>query len=390
VDSVADTAGRVQEDGALSVTFGVAAIALTLLTYTYFGYPLLIGLLARLFPWRPRPDPGWEPTVSVCVAAYNCEADLDAKLASLLALDYPADKTEILIYSDASTDGTDAIVTGRAANDPRVHLLRGEARMGKPTALNRMRERATGEVIVITDARQPLDRAALRALLALLAAPQVGCVTGNLVLEGSAGSGIYWRYENWIRKQESRFGSVTGMTGPLSALRRCDLGPLPADLILDDVWIPMQLRLRRARVLFAEDAIARDQAFSDDREFGRKTRTLAGNYQLFWRMPRLLMPFLNPSWFETISHKIARLLCPWLLVALLLACSIGVLELELGSLARPTLYGLLLAQIAFYALGVLGNRAGRLGTVARTFLVLNAAAVVGLGRFIAGSQRVTW
>jgi len=153
----------------LSVSSWVAAVALALLTYTYVGYPLLIGLLARLLPWRPRPVPGWEPTVSICVAAYNCEAYIEAKMRSLLALDYLADKLEILIYSDASTDGTDAIVTGWAAKDPRVNLLRGEARMGKPTALNRMRERATGEVLVITDARQPLDRAALRALLALLA-----------------------------------------------------------------------------------------------------------------------------------------------------------------------------------------------------------------------------
>jgi cellulose synthase/poly-beta-1,6-N-acetylglucosamine synthase-like glycosyltransferase len=374
----------------LSVTSWVAAAALVVLTYTYVGYPLLIGLLARLLPWRPRPVPGWEPTVSICVAAYNCEAYIDAKLRSLLALDYPADKLEILIYSDASTDGTDAIITDWATKDPRVNLLRGEARMGKPTALNRMRDKATGEVLLLTDVRQSLNPGALRAMLTLLAVPQVGCVTGNLVLEGRTGSGAYWRYEKWIRRQESRLGSVVGMTGSLSALRRRDLGPLPSDLILDDVWIPMNLRLRRARVLFAEDAIARDEAFSDEREFGRKVRTIAGNYQLFSRMPRLLLPFVNPSWFETISHKIARLLCPWLLLALLLACSIGALGSASGGLERQTLCGLLLAQVAFYALAALGGHAGRVGTVARTFVVLNAAAVVGLGRFIAGSQKVTW
>ena len=328
--------------------------------------------------------------MSICVAAYNCKAYLAAKLRSLLALDYPVDKMEILVYSDASDDGTDAIVSTWGQKDPRVRLLRGETRMGKPTALNHMRERATGEVLMITDARQPLDRGALRALVGLLAAPQVGCVTGNLVLEGSAGSGMYWRYENWIRKQESRFGSVIGMTGPLSALRRCDLGMLPSDLILDDVWIPMELRLRRARVLLAEDAIAHDQAFPDKREFSRKVRTLAGSYQLFWRMPRLLLPFVNPSWFETISHKVARLLCPWFLLALLLACSIAAAGLASEGLERHALRGLLIAQIAFYTLAALGSRAGRVGTLARTFVVLNAAAVVGLWRFVAGKQKVTW
>jgi poly-beta-1,6-N-acetyl-D-glucosamine synthase len=373
------------------MSLGVAGAALALLAYTYVGYPLLIGLLARLFPWRPRPDPTWEPTVSVCVAAYNCKAYIAAKLDSLVALDYPAHKLEILVYSDASTDGTDEIVTSKAAKDSRVRLVRGEMRMGKPTALNCMRELATGEVLVITDSRQPLDRGALRALVSLLGAPEVGCVTGNLVLEGSAGSGVYWRYENWIRKQESRFGSVTGMTGPLSALRRSDLGQLPANLILDDVWIPMQLRLRKARVLLAEDAIARDKAFADDREFVRKARTLAGNYQVFWAMPRLLVPFLNPSWFETISHKIARLLCPWCLLALLVACGLGAVANSGSEGVRvQALLGLLVAQLAFYAVAALGGRAGRIGTVARTFLVLNAAAVVGLWRFVSGSQKVTW
>jgi poly-beta-1,6-N-acetyl-D-glucosamine synthase len=374
----------------LSVTFLVAAAAGSLLTYTYFGYPVLLALLARLWPWRPHPVAGWEPTVSICVAVYNGEGSIDAKLRSLLALDYAPEKIEILVYSDASSDGTDAIVSAWVQKQPRIRLIRADSRRGKPTALNRMREVATGEVLVITDARQPLDARALRALVGLLATAEVGCVTGNLVLAGDAGSGMYWRYENWIRKQESRFGSVTGMTGPLSALRRCDLAPLPADLILDDVWIPMVLRLRGARVLLAEDAIARDQAFADDREFGRKARTLAGNYQLFWRMPRLLLPFLNPSWFETVSHKLARLLCPWSLLALLLTCSLAAAGAATAGGEKRLLVALWMAQVAFYLLAALGRGAGRAGTLARTFVVLNAAAVVGLWRFIAGRQKITW
>ncbi len=368
----------------------VAAGALILLAYTYFGYPLLLGLLARLFPWRPRPDPTWEPTVSLCVAAYNAEAYIEAKLQSLVSQVYPAGKVEIVVYSDGSTDTTESIVAAWAQRDPRIHLIRGATRQGKPTALNRMREQATGDVVVITDARQTLDSGALRALLSLLAAPEVGCVTGNLVVDGMAGSGAYWRYENWIRKQESRFRSVVGMTGPLSALRRRDLGPLPIDLVLDDLWIPMQLRLRGARVLLAEDAIARDQAFADEREFGRKARTLAGNYQLFSRMPRLLLPVVNPSWFETVSHKITRLLCPWAMLALLLACAAGAAGPMSQGLPRAVMRWLLLAQVVFYAMAALGARAGRIGVLARTFVVLNAAAVVGLWRFATSRQKITW
>ena len=152
----------------------------------------------------------------------------------------------------------------------------------------------------------------------------------------------------------------------------------------------MQLRLRRARVLLAQNAIARDQAFSDEREFGRKARTLAGNYQLFARMPRLLLPFVNPSWFETMSHKVARLLCPWLLLALMLTCSIATAGVGSEGAERQILCALLLAQIAFYLLAALGSRAGRVGTLARTFVVLNAAALVGLWRFVTGRQKITW
>jgi Glycosyl transferase family 2 len=333
---------------------GVAVFCVLVLGYTYLGYPMLIGLLARL---RPRPThliPGWEPTVTVCVAAYNVALTLDAKIASLLAQRYPRDKLEILVYSDGSTDGTDDLVRLWAQRDPRVRLLRGTRRQGKPTGLNRMREAARGEVLLITDARQPLAPGALRALLDVLADPGVG--------------------------------SVVGMTGPIAALRKSDLGLLPADLILDDVWIPMRLRLRGRKVLFAEDAIAYDRAFEDDREFARKVRTLAGNYQIFARMPALLSPAANPSWFETVSHKVMRLVCPWALLTLFLASAAGLAATD-GAVGWQLLFG---AQIAFYGAAIIGRRAGKVAGVARTFLVLHVAALVGLYRYLTGQQKVTW
>lgn len=374
--------------GLASAPLVAATLALAVLFYTYAGYPVLLALLRRVRPLHPRQDPTWAPTVTVCVAAFNAEATLEAKLASLTALDYPADSLDILVYSDGSTDRTDEIVSAWSARDPRVQLIRGLLRKGKPTAINSMAERARGEVLLLTDARQPVERGALRAMLALLADPSVGCVTGNLQLEGRAGSGVYWRYENWIRRNEARFRSVVGMTGPLSAMRRSDLVPLPSNLILDDVWIPMRLRLQGRRILFCEEALAFDRAFDDEREFARKVRTLAGNYQVFALMPALLVPFVNPSWFETWSHKIMRLFCPWALAVLFAACALGVWRGGVG--AAPVLAALLAGQMLFYAGALAGSRLGRIGSVARTFVVLNAAAVVGLWRFLAGAQKVTW
>jgi poly-beta-1,6-N-acetyl-D-glucosamine synthase len=362
----------------------LAAVALALLAYTYFGYPLAIGVLARLFPVERRRAPRAEadlPRITVCLPVYNGEAYLRAKLASLFAQDYPRDRLDFVVFCDGCTDGTEALAREIASGPEaagRVRIIVGQRR-GKPTALNTMAAAATGELLLLNDVRQPLAPVSARALARALDDPGVGCATGNLVLAGEAGSGVYWRYENWIRKQESRYRGMVGITGPLAMLRRADLETLPTDVILDDVWVPSRLALRGKRVELVEEAEARDAAFEDDREFKRKVRTLAGNYQIFSMLPALLSPGRNPIWFETISHKILRLAAPWLLLALLVV-----------SAASSSLHWLFYAQLAFYALAALGKRAGRLGGVARTFVVLNAAALVGLFKFVTGRQRITW
>jgi len=255
-----------------------------------------------------------------------------------------------------------------------------------------MRRRATGNVLLMTDIRQPLEPSCVRALMTDLADPRVACVSGNLVLRGGTGAGAYWKYENWIRCSEANFRSVVGVTGAIYAIRASDMDDLPADVILDDVWVPMKLRLERRLVTLSPGAVAFDEAFGDQQELGRKVRTLAGNYQLFARMPRLLLPFVNPSWFETMSHKIMRLLCPWALVALLLS-SLAAVASPPEAVATPLLLALkalVVGQLVFYALATIGERAGSFGRVPRTFVVLNYAAVAGLLRFLRSAQKVAW
>ena len=359
-----------------------ALICLGVLIYTYLGYPVLIAVLARLSPMRIKPDPAFLPTVSVLIPVYNARPYIGPKLDSLLALDYPDDQIEIILSSDASNDGSDEVIRKYAERHPHIKVLRAERRSGKPAGINRMLQEATGEVLFMTDIRQPLDPNALRRLVAPLADPTVGAVSGNLMLVGKSGAGAYWHYEKWLRRSEGRFRSVVGVSGSIYALRRSDMQPLANDLILDDLWVPMRLRLQGRRILFEETALAFDEAFEDQREFGRKVRTLAGNYQLFARMPAILVPWLNPSFFEVMSHKVLRLLCPWALILLAGVTLFGIQE--------PLLMMLALGQGIFYAAALAGKRAGRLGSLARTFVVLNAAAVVGLYRYLAAAQKVTW
>jgi len=377
---------------------GCIALLVGLLAYTYVGYPVLLGVLARVAGRRPHDGgdagaggPDQLPFVSVCLPVYNGAAYLRAKVASLLGQDYPPDRIEILIYCDGGSDGTEELARQIAASPEaagRIQVIVGPGRRGKPTGLNTMVPAARGELLLLNDLRQPLSPNALRDMARAMKDPGVGCATGNLVLAGGAGSGVYWRYENWIRQQESRFRGVVGMTGPIAMMRRSDFKPLPVDLILDDVWIPMQLALAGKRVAFVSSAEAYDTAFENDREFQRKVRTLAGNYQIFARMPRLLVPFVNPIWFETISHKIMRLLAPWVLLAL--AGTTLAWAPHVTGLSGVVLKAMVIAQALLYGAAALGKRAGKLAGVARTFVVLNAAAVVGLWRHLTGRQRVTW
>lgn len=363
-----------------------AGAIVAVIVYTYLGYPAAIGLLARLARHRRFAAPEGPPAaVSVCLPVHDGAAFLRDKIASLLAQDYPG-PLEILVYCDGCTDETEAIARALAAAPEaagRLRVLANPRRLGKPTGLNALAAVASGDLLLLNDVRQPLSRNAVRVLAEALRDPSVGCASGSLVLAGGAGSGVYWRYERWIRGQESSFRGVVGMTGSIAMIRRRDLATLDEDLILDDVWIPMRVALDGRRTVLVPEAEARDTAFEDHREMQRKVRTLAGNYQLFARMPALLIPFVNPIWFETFSHKVLRLVAPWLLVALL-GLSLA------GAPASRAVGALLAGQVAFYLAAALGPRLGRISALARTFVVLNLAAVLGLWRFLTGRQRVTW
>jgi poly-beta-1,6-N-acetyl-D-glucosamine synthase len=336
--------------------------SLGVVLYVYAGYPLVLAVWARLRPRGHRRDEGVLPHVSIVVAARDEAARLPGRIANLLALDYPTDRLEIIVVSDGSTDRTRDAVTPYTAAAPgprgvvRVRLVE-VGPCGKAAALNAGVLAARNEVLVFADARQRFAPDAVRRLVANFADPTVGAVSGELVLDCEVGAsastvsegvGTYWRYEKWLRARESAIDSMLGATGAIYAMRRACWQPLPVGTILDDVLAPMRVVLDGWRVVFEPAARAFDVTAPDAAtESRRKTRTLAGNYQVLALEPRLLAPGLNRVWLQYVSHKVGRLVVPWALVLLLVS--------SVALASSSWLYmGATIAQVLFYMAAAYG------------------------------------
>jgi cellulose synthase/poly-beta-1,6-N-acetylglucosamine synthase-like glycosyltransferase len=360
-----------------------------LIAYTYAGYVGWLWLRARVRPW-PVLRAEQEPHLSIVMVVRNEERWLESKMQNLLDFDYPAEHCHIIVVSDGSTDRTEAILREHASHS-RVQIILNQLARGKASGLNDAVALAAGEVVVFTDARQRIEAGAIRLLMENFADPEVGCVSGALMLgdpdsgETTRGMGLYWGIEKRIRELESESGSVVGATGALYAVRRELLTSVPEGTVLDDVYIPMQVVRQGKRVVFEPRARAWDSPdLGMEREFDRKVRTLSGNYQLLQLAPWLLSAE-NPVRFEFFSHKLLRLAVPFALATLLIASLV---------LTGPVYRIALLLQAAFYGLSLLaglqvsrGPLAG-MSDSALTFVVLNSAAAVAFLNFLTGRKTV--
>lgn len=367
--------------------------ALAGLVYIYAGYPFLVWLGSRRYSAEPQRDRS-VAGISVVIAGYNEGRRLKNKLDSLFAADCAERIQEVLIGSDGSDDNTAEVLS--QYGDPRVRLVHFAERRGKPAVLSDLVPQTLQPIVILTDARQTLDPTALSRLTACLADPRVGVVSGELVFRSdqsettaAEGIGAYWKYEKFIRKAESRFRSVPGATGALYAIRRELFRPIPAATLLDDVVIPMQAIEQGFRCILEAGAIAYNTpSTSTEQEAVRKRRTIAGAAQLVLNQPRWLLPWKNPIWWEFMSHKIARLVSPWLLLV--------VVTTNVALVSQP-LYAVILGlQATFYGAALAGlwfQRRGRkslwLG-LPLMFVSLNTTTVEALWDAARGRFRATW
>lgn len=362
------------------VSLGVVLVA-------YAGYPLGVMALSRLVGRRVRKGPV-AGRVSFIVAAHNEEATIERRVRNLLE-QKGVEIAEAIVGSDGSTDRTEAIVSGLA--DDRVKLVCLPERRGKPAVLNACVKCATGEYLVFGDARQTFDPAAAARLVENFADMTVRCVSGELVLQeadgSSAGVGLYWKIEKLIRKSESRLYSTVGATGAIYAVRRVDWRELPADTLLDDVVAPLLAQRGGGRTVFEPRALAYDRLAGNEREWPRKVRTLAGNFQLLFSPRRHGNPFRPATCLAFLGHKVSRLAVPPAMVGALMGTF---------SFSGPLFWILLGAQLGGYAAALAGwilecrGRHSRFTSVPLTLVTLNLAVVVGLWRYLTGRQAVQW
>ncbi len=360
--------------------------------YVYFGYPVLVRVLARIARRTVVRRP-IRPSVTVVIAAYNEERGIRAKLDNVMHLEYPAGLLDVIVASDASADGTDAIV--RSYDSSSVRLVRVEGRCGKTACQNIAMQSATGEIVVFTDATTRIDSHALIALMANFADPSVGCVAGSLVYETTGhnrtgqGGAAYWSYELDLRRGESALGSLVGVSGCLYAVRRSAYRPIPPELISDFV-IAMRLYEQGLRTVLEPAAICFEETLDQShQELAMRVRVAVRSINALIAERRLLNPirFGGFSW-QLWSHKVLRYASPFVwLIALVTSLA----------LAQDPLYlGLFALQLLLIAAGIAGvllqARAQRLGVLTKPyyFLLTNVASFLATLRYLRGERIVTW
>ncbi len=372
---------------------GIAAVSVLGVLYAYVGYPLLARLLVPPRPLSPPEAGAAEPMVSILVAARNEAGVIRRRIENLLGQDYPRDRLEVLVASDASDDGTDEEVLALAGEDPRVRFFRLPRRGGKTAAINRIAPEARGEILVQTDANVMFDRGAVRALAAAFRHPDVGVALGEVRFVNeddptvAGGEGLYWRFETWTKRVEAERGLLCVANGGIYALRASLWRPLPPN-IAGDAAEPLLAAREGYRTVVAPGALAFERASSGlAEEFARKVRIISQQVACARWIRPLSLP-VRTAW-AYVSHKLLRYAVPWMGLLAVLAGSIGA---GLGSPAGGAIAALSALPVVLSPLGFLPvpGPPGRLLRISLYLVVVNLAAVAGTYRGLTGRAVAHW
>lgn len=360
-----------------------------LVVYTYFGYPLALWACSSL-RGRPVRRAEFFPRVSIIIAARNEVAKIRQKIEHTLTLDYPADRLEILVASDASDDATDAIVQEYAGRH--VRLVRSPNRKGKEHVQGLAVAVATGEVFVFTDAATVLEPRALQNLMGNFADPSVGAVsTEDLIVDvhgNPTAEGLYVRYEMWVRRLESRFYSIVGLSGSCFAIRK-ELCTDWSPVLASDFMGALRAARGGYRSITDPTALGRFVALASNKaETRRKLRTFLRGITVLMANAELLNPFRYGRFaFQLASHKLLRFVVPFLLL--------NILGTSLSLSHEPRYGAIAIAQVAFYLVACAGGvvdslQQSRLVRTIHFFTMVQCAMLFAWVRYVLGHRQVTW
>jgi len=335
-------------------------LSLALLFYVYIGYPLLAAFLAAF-----KPDTQYSltelPSISLIIAAYNEEAVLEKKLVNAAELNYPQDKLEIIVAADGSTDATATIVESFSARE--ITLSYSKLRRGKLAAIANAVKKAKGDILVFSDANNFYPAYALTYLVQPFADEAVGAATGSKHVRAeddslSSSEGLYWRYESWIKRSESRLNTCTAAAGEILAVRRQLFPQLPKDVVNDDFYILLHVLRAGRRMAYVPEAESWERVSqSAAEEVKRRARITAGRFQALSNSLRWL-PWKNPvAIWQIVSHKYLRLAIPFaMLLAFISNVYLAMYGLIHANAGNRWFLWLLASQVVFYLLAAFGGR----------------------------------
>lgn len=378
----------------MTVTFWVG---LALLVYTYAGYFVLLNIVAPIVRRSRKPhrqDEQHRPLATMVISLHNEEKHITHRIDNFEALDYPPDKLELLLGDDCSSDRTRAIIRERIQRNPRIRLVEFDTHQGKTAIINQLVPQARGEIIGFTDANTFWEPDALCKLARHLADPQVGSVSGKLILRSPTGVNTddnYWKYETKIKHREADLGVVLGAAGGIYLLRKELFHPLKSDVIqIDDFIWPVSVYERGHRGVYEPAAVAQEEAAPHvEAEFRRKIRIGTGDFRALWECRRLLAPWRGWVAFAFWSHKVLRWFAPFLLLA--------VWTTNAALLDRPLYRVLFILQTIFY-LGALAGRfmsrqqhlLAKIFRIPYFFVGGNVALLIGCLKCVTGQQQAAW
>ena len=371
-----------------------------LVAYTYCLFPLLVALLSSLAGDHTLGVGEWTegslPRVAVVVAAHNEENFIAAKVRNTWQIDYPPDRLTLVVGSDGSSDSTPGLL--QAMQHLRLQTKIFDLRRGKVSVINDLMAGVDADIVILSDANTMLAADAVRKLVRHFRDPKVGCVNGALALEhdgGVSGEGLYWKYELWIKTNESRLGFVIGCYGGILAIRRDLYQPLPPTTIIEDFVLTMQIMAAGWKVRFDPEARATEPASASSRaEWERKVRIGAGDFQALGLTKQMLHPRYGLRAFSFWSHKVLRWFVPFLLINALVG-NLGI-AVAYGFSPWSVFTWLLALQLAgifasfiVYRLPVGSGPPAWLRPIS-FFYLMNFALLCGFGRWVRGSQSVAW